>query len=117
MSAAASDRFPLAWGAWENAWRLWYSSHAREFRDTPKGFRETNMLADTRLGTWQIGARLVELSCVIMPNFGNRSVSDNRYVGVTLGPIDAPDSARSAKLAGSFAELEAILWPAEEGAL
>jgi hypothetical protein len=107
-----TEPFPVDWNEWRSEWRDWLAdAKASGLLTTPsRTFPGKNMLADARLGTWDLAdGRTVELSEVTMPDFSKGYGYDQvRYVGITL----ADDTGRFTPengIVGSFADLEAEL--------
>jgi hypothetical protein len=83
--------FPLDWNEWRKEWNEWREAHADALKTTRERFPGKNFLATEKLGTWNIGGRIVEMSEMTFPNLTERDESgrlkryDIRGIGLTFG--------------------------------
>lgn len=99
-----TDPFPTDWHAWRAQWNEWSVAAvaAGHLRHTNRRHPGINMLADEKLGTWELAdGRTVELSELTMPHGRDRV----RFVGVTFAIGINAESA----LVESFTELAEVL--------
>ncbi len=98
--------FKLDWTEWRSVqWRDWFPSSG--LVRTDKKIPGRNLLADDIIGTFTYNGEVVELSEVVMPDFGVRPETKSRYVGITW--LGSNGESVNGGLVESFAELESAL--------